>query len=58
VVPRGTTGVVADPHEIANVLGMEGVRWLLDSARGIPLDVHAMAPSCVPPARWSPRAAR
>jgi adenine deaminase len=48
VVPRGTTGVVADPHEIANVLGLEGVRWLLDSARGIPLDVHAMAPSCVP----------
>jgi adenine deaminase len=48
VVPRGTTTVVIDPHEIANVAGVEGVRWLLDAAEGLPLDVFVMAPSCVP----------
>jgi adenine deaminase len=48
VVPRGTTAVVCDPHEIANVAGVEGVRWLLDATEGIPLDVFVMAPSCVP----------
>ena len=48
VVPRGTTAVVCDPHEIANVAGVEGVRWLLDATEGLPLDVFVMAPSCVP----------
>jgi adenine deaminase len=48
VVPRGTTAVVCDPHEIANVAGVDGVRWLLDATEGIPLDVFVMAPSCVP----------
>jgi adenine deaminase len=48
VVPRGTTTVVTDPHEIANVAGVEGVRWLLGAAEGLPLDVFVMAPSCVP----------
>jgi adenine deaminase len=48
VVPRGTTAVVCDPHEIANVGGVEGVRWLLDATDGLPLDVFVMAPSCVP----------
>ena len=48
VVPRGTTSVVADPHEIANVLGVEGVRYVLDSSEGLPLTVFVMAPSCVP----------
>lgn len=48
VVPRGTTAVVADPHEIANVLGLEGIRFLLESSRHCPLDVFLMAPSCVP----------
>ena len=48
VVPRGTTTVVTDPHEIANVAGVEGVKWLLDAAGGLPLDVFVMAPSCVP----------
>jgi adenine deaminase len=47
-VPRGTTAVVCDPHEIANVAGAAGVRWLLEAAEGLPLDVYAMAPSCVP----------
>ncbi len=48
VVPRGTTTVVADPHEIANVRGVEGIRYMLDCARRSPLDVFFMLPSCVP----------
>ena len=48
VLPHGTTAVVADPHEIANVLGTDGVHWLLDACEGVPLDVFVMAPSCVP----------
>ena len=48
VLPHGTTAVVADPHEIANVLGTDGVHWLLDCCDQVPLDVYVMAPSCVP----------
>jgi adenine deaminase len=48
VVPCGTTTVVADPHEIANVLGLEGIRYILNMAKYNPLDVYVMAPSCVP----------
>ncbi|HIC93826.1 MAG TPA: adenine deaminase [Anaerolineae bacterium] len=48
VLPHGTTTVVADPHEIANVLGLEGVRYMLASSAGLPLSVCLMAPSCVP----------
>ncbi len=48
VVPRGTTTVVCDPHEIANVAGLDGVRWMLDASADLPLDVLVMAPSCVP----------
>jgi len=48
VVPRGVTSVVIDPHEIANVLGIEGIRFMLRDADGVPLDVFSMAPSCVP----------
>ena len=48
VVPRGTTTVVVDPHEIANVLGLDGVRWFVDSARDLPLSVLALAPANVP----------
>jgi adenine deaminase len=48
VVPRGTTTVVTDPHEIANVLGAPGIRYMLDSSEGLPLRVFAMASSCVP----------
>jgi adenine deaminase len=58
LVARGTTAVVCDPHEIANVLGVEGVEWLLDACAELPLDVFAMAPSCVPASPFeSPRAA-
>jgi adenine deaminase len=56
VLPFGTTAVVADPHEIANVLGTDGVHWLLDVCGRIPLDVWFMASSCVPASQFeSPR---
>jgi adenine deaminase len=48
VLPNGTTTAVIDPHEIANVLGQEGIRFMAESARGIPLNVFIMIPSCVP----------
>ncbi|HZQ03178.1 MAG TPA: adenine deaminase [Gaiellaceae bacterium] len=48
VLPFGTTAVVADPHEIANVLGTDGVHWLLDLCGRVPLDVWFMASSSVP----------
>ena len=48
VVVRGTTTVVADPHEIANVLGTEGIRYMLESAQGQPVNVFYTLPSCVP----------
>ena len=58
VLPLGTTAVVADPHEIANVLGVDGVHWLLDATAGLQLDVFFMAPSCVPASVFeSPRRA-
>ena len=56
VLPFGTTAVVADPHEIANVLGTDGVHWLLDASAGLPLDIYFMASSCVPASQFeSPR---
>src|SRR5213593_2365747 len=58
VLPLGTTAVVADPHEIANVLGTDGVHWLLDASADIPLDVYFMASSSVPASDYeSPRRA-
>jgi len=48
VLPNGTTTVIIDPHEIANVLGQKGVRFMAKSTRGIPLNVFVMIPSCVP----------
>jgi adenine deaminase len=48
VVPLGTTSVVADPHEIANVLGYDGIRYMLESSKYNPLNVFFMLPSCVP----------
>lgn len=47
-VPQGTTSVVIDPHEIANVLGLDGIRYMLEAARGLPLNIYLMLPSCVP----------
>ncbi len=48
VVPLGTTSVIADPHEIANVLGYEGIRYMLGASKYNPLNVFFMMPSCVP----------
>lgn len=48
VVPFGTGGVFCDPHEIANVLGVRGIQFMLDSSENLPLDVWVMIPSCVP----------
>jgi adenine deaminase len=48
VVPRGTTSVIIDPHEIANVLGLEGIRYMLESSKYNPLNIFMMLPSCVP----------
>jgi adenine deaminase len=56
ILPLGTTAIVADPHEIANVLGVDGVHWLLDASSGLQLEVFFMAPSCVPASPFeSPR---
>ena len=58
VLPLGTSAVVADPHELANVLGTDGVHWLLDFCAELPLDVYFMASSSVPASRFeSPRRA-
>ncbi len=48
VVPLGTTAVVADPHEIANVAGVAGIHYILAATEGLPLRVFVMLPSCVP----------
>ena len=48
VLPNGTTTVVIDPHEIANVMGLRGIRFMAESAEGVPLNVFVMLPSCVP----------
>jgi len=48
VLPRGTTTVAIDPHEIANVIGKEGVRLMIESSRGLPLKVFILVPTCVP----------
>jgi adenine deaminase len=48
VVPHGTTALITDLHEIANVCGLEGIRYMLNRARRLPFDLFLMAPSCVP----------
>src|SRR5690606_13045743 len=50
VIPHGTTSMFIDPHEIANVLGIEGVRLMAEEAAGLPVNVYVQAPSCVPSA--------
>jgi len=50
VVPQGTTTVCWDPHELGNVMGLDGVRWGIAASRGLPLRVLVLAPSCVPSA--------
>lgn len=48
ILPRGTTTIIADPHEIANVLGIEGIEYMLQYTEGVPLNIYMMIPSCVP----------
>jgi adenine deaminase len=48
VVPHGTGAIVIDPHEYANVLGLDGIRYVLESSKKLPLDFFIMLPSCVP----------
>jgi adenine deaminase len=48
VLPHGVTTVIADPHEIANVSGVNGIQYMLDSSNNLPLNVYFMLPSCVP----------
>ncbi len=50
VIPHGTTGVFADPHEIANVFGLKGVRLMVDEASAMPIHVYMQMPACVPSA--------
>lgn len=50
VIPHGTTSMFIDPHEIANVLGLDGVRLMHDEAMAMPVNVHVQMPSCVPSA--------
>lgn len=52
VLPCGTTSVIADPHEIANVLGVKGIDYMMNSASTVPLDVYMMIPSCVPATKF------
>src|SRR6266850_3388611 len=58
VVPHGTGAVVIDPHEYANVLGLEGVRYVLESSKDLPLDFFIMLPSCVPATPFETAGAR
>src|SRR5258708_26388488 len=48
VIPRGVTVVMLDPHEFANVMGIAGIRYVLESGRGLPLSAYVMLSSCVP----------
>ena len=50
VLPQGTTTIFCDPHELANVLGLEGLRWTVNASRGLPLRFIVQASSCVPAA--------
>lgn len=48
VLPHGTTTIIADPHEIANVCGINGIHFMLNQSKSLPLNVYFMMPSCVP----------
>jgi len=58
VVPHGTGAVVIDPHEYANVLGLDGIRYVLESSKHLPLDFFIMLPSCVPATAFETAGAR
>ncbi len=48
IVPRGTTTIIADPHEIANVCGITGIEYMIDTSDNLPINIYFMLPSCVP----------
>ncbi len=48
VISHGTTTVITDPHEIANVMGLDGIEYMIQATKDLPVDVHFMIPSCVP----------
>ncbi|MDR0601121.1 MAG: adenine deaminase [Treponema sp.] len=52
LLPCGTAAIIADPHEIANVAGLAGITYMMEAAKGTPLDIKFMLPSCVPAAPW------
>ena len=58
VLPHGTTSVIIDPHEIANVLGFDGIRYMLESSKHNPFTVYVMVPSCVPATEMETSGAR
>jgi len=58
VVPHGTGTVVIDPHEYANVLGLDGIRYVLESTKNLPVDFFIMLPSCVPATQLETAGAR
>lgn len=58
IVPHGTTTIIADPHEIANVCGLDGIDYILEQSKDIPLDVFVMLPSCVPATTFENSGAR
>lgn len=58
ILPFGTTTIIADPHEIANVCGLDGIRYMLEASRKLPLDVRLMLPSCVPATPFEESGAR
>lgn len=57
-LPHGTTSVVADPHEIANVCGTEGIDFMMEASGGLPLHTYFMLPSCVPATPYDENGAR
>ncbi len=52
IVARGVTSIIADPHEIANVKGLDGIRYIIDESKKSPLDVYIALPSCVPATKF------
>lgn len=58
VLPHGTTSIIWDPHEIANVLGMAGLKWALESAQKCPVDLFVMLSSCVPSSKFETAGAK
>ncbi|MGN1318949.1 MAG: adenine deaminase [Lachnospirales bacterium] len=48
IMPKGVTTIIADPHEIANVCGEDGLKFMIEDSKNVPLDIHFVLPSCVP----------